>query len=104
MEILQKERANLTDANPETKFQDGLDEDVDIDKLERIIGFLFNRLDDKSTDVRWSAAKGIGRITGRLDLDLANDILDATVDTFQNKTDCAWHGGLLCLGELARRG
>ena len=37
----------------------GVDEEVDLDKLEEIIDFLFVKLQDKDTVVRWSAAKGI---------------------------------------------
>jgi len=50
-------------------------EDVDVEELEGIIDFLIENLRDKDTVVRWSAAKGIGRITGRLDLEMADDIV-----------------------------
>ena len=41
-----------------------LDEDeIDFEKLEFIIQFLLDNLKDPDTEVRWTAAKGIGRIT-----------------------------------------
>jgi len=102
--VLNKQKAMQNTKEGQENLNEGLEEDVDLEKLENIIGFMFDQLDHKDTVVRWSAAKGIGRITNRLDLDLADDILDAVIDTFQNTTEYAWHGGLMTLGELVRRG
>jgi HEAT repeat protein len=52
------------------------DEDVDYDKLEVIIQVLLEGLKDDDNIVRWSAAKGIGRITGRLDKEMADQIVE----------------------------
>jgi HEAT repeat protein len=49
--------------------------DVDEEELENIIDFLIENLRDKDTVVRWSAAKGLGRITGRLNLEMADDVV-----------------------------
>uniref|UniRef100_A0A670KCI6 Tubulin-specific chaperone D n=1 Tax=Podarcis muralis TaxID=64176 RepID=A0A670KCI6_PODMU len=62
-------------------------------------------LKDKDTIVRWSAAKGIGRLTGRLPKELADDVVGSVLDCFSfQETDNAWHGGCLALAELGRRG
>uniref|UniRef100_A0A7N9AZ55 Tubulin-specific chaperone D n=1 Tax=Mastacembelus armatus TaxID=205130 RepID=A0A7N9AZ55_9TELE len=62
-------------------------------------------LKDKETIVRWSAAKGIGRVTGRLPKDLADEVVGSVMDCFSfQETDNAWHGGCLALAELGRRG
>lgn len=93
-------------ANQSSQYQEeqGLDDDVDLEKLEEIIGYLFDMLKDPDTVVRWSAAKGLGRITARLDLDLADDIIQEIIASFQSGGEAEWHGGLLALGELCRRG
>lgn len=50
---------------------------------------------------RWSAAKGIGRITARLPMDLADDVLGFVLNLFSGReSDSAWHGGCLALAEL----
>ncbi len=60
---------------------------------------------DTDTIVRWSAAKGIGRITNRLPKEMAHDILSSVLDLFTFvEDDLAWHGGCLTIAELGRRG
>ena len=89
----------------ELEFDDNYFDDVDLEHLENIIDFLLTCLKDKDTNVRWSSAKGIGRITGRLDLEMADDIVTSILDLFKNsELDNAWHGGCLALAELSRRG
>jgi len=75
------------------------------DELEDIVDHLLTSLQDKDTVVRWSAAKGIGRITMRLCKDLGDDVVEAVLELFQDDdADSAWHGGCLALAELTRRG
>ncbi|KAI5064124.1 hypothetical protein GOP47_0020794 [Adiantum capillus-veneris] len=82
------------------------DDDVDmVNEVEDIIGHLLTSLKDKDTVVRWSAAKGVGRITGRLTLGLADEIVASVLELLSpTQGDGAWHGGCLALAELARRG
>lgn len=83
-----------------------LDEDYDIpEEVETVIEHLLVGLKDKETIVRWSAAKGIGRVTGRLPKELADEVVGSVLDCFSfQETDNAWHGGCLALAELGRRG
>jgi hypothetical protein len=54
---------------------------------------------------RWSAAKGIGRVTGRLPKELADEVVGSVLELFSpRESDGAWHGGCLALAELGRRG
>ena len=47
----------------------------------------------------------IGRITGRLPKELADEVVGSLMDLFSlQETDGAWHGGCLALAELGRRG
>ena len=80
-------------------------QDVDTENLEFLIDFLVQGLKDKDTIVRWSAAKGIGRITSRLDLEMADDIVTSILSCFApHENENSWHGGCLTLAELSRRG
>jgi HEAT repeat protein len=86
--------------------------------IEDVIELLLSGLQDKDTIVRWSAAKGLGRITQRLPQNLAEDIVDSinallSDNTFINDhkqfdlsavSDQSWHGVCLSIAELARRG
>ncbi|XP_054462818.1 tubulin-specific chaperone D [Anoplopoma fimbria] len=94
-----------TAATPEVETQD-MEEDYDIpEELETVIEHLLLGLKDKETIVRWSAAKGIGRVTGRLPKELADEVVGSVLDCFSfQETDNAWHGGCLALAELGRRG
>uniref|UniRef100_A0A3Q3D9M6 Tubulin-specific chaperone D n=1 Tax=Hippocampus comes TaxID=109280 RepID=A0A3Q3D9M6_HIPCM len=78
------------------------EEDYDIpEELETVIHLLVG-LKDKETIVRWSAAK-VGRVTGRLPKELADEVVASVLDCFFQETD-TWHGGCLALAELGRRG
>jgi hypothetical protein len=79
-------------------------------------------LQDEETVVRWCAAKGIGRLTMRLPLLMAHDVIvavikdaflssaqlnqasDANFEVTSANDESGWHGGCLVLAELARRG
>ncbi|NXW84811.1 TBCD protein, partial [Alopecoenas beccarii] len=102
----------ITDAN-----EDDDEEEYDIPgEIENVVEQLLVGLKDKDTIVRWSAAKGIGRIAGRLPKELADDVIGSLLDCFSlnktwfcftisfQETDNAWHGGCLALAELGRRG
>ncbi|AQK64732.1 Tubulin-folding cofactor D [Zea mays] len=68
----------------------------------QILSFVFP---DEDTIVRWSAAKGIGRITACLTPALSEDVLSSILQLFSpGEGDGSWHGGCLALAELARRG
>lgn len=72
---------------------------------EDLIEQLIQGLRDKAITIRWSAAKGIGRITARLPMDLADDVVGFVLNLFSGReSDSAWHGGCLALAELGRRG
>lgn len=74
-------------------------------EIEDIIQILLDGLRDRDTVVRWSGAKGIGRITNCLPASFGDDVVAAVLDLFSGReSDGAWHGGCLALAELARRG
>ncbi|KAJ2767920.1 hypothetical protein IWQ57_003756 [Coemansia nantahalensis] len=86
--------------------------------VETIVAVLLQALHDKDTIVRWSAAKGVGRIAERLPRALAQEVAAAVVGVLEEETlvgadgaidvamtaEASWHGALLCLAELSRRG
>ena len=86
--------------------QEEEDEEYDIpDTIEDVIEELLVGLRDKDTIVRWSAAKGIGRVTGRLPAELADEVVGSLIELFSlREMDTGWHGGCLALAELGRRG
>jgi hypothetical protein len=75
------------------------------DEVEDALGRILEGLGHLSTIVRWSAAKGVGRVTERLPELCGEDVLDAVLEFFDDEeNDRLWHGGCLALAELARRG
>ncbi|KAJ2393312.1 hypothetical protein GGI05_002455 [Coemansia sp. RSA 2603] len=98
----------------------GVDESAEIsEEVEVFIGILLQKLQDKDTIVRWSAAKGIGRVSERLPLPLAQEIVGAAAEILKEQTlassdgnpvdvsmtsEFAWHGSLLALAEMSRKG
>ncbi|CAH9148224.1 unnamed protein product [Cuscuta epithymum] len=81
-------------------------EDMDVPEIvEEIIDVLLCSLKDTDTVVRWSAAKGIGRVSSRLTYALCDEVLSSVLELFSpSEGDGSWHGGCLALAELARRG
>ncbi|KAK0201710.1 tubulin folding cofactor D C terminal-domain-containing protein [Desarmillaria ectypa] len=87
------------------------------DSIEIVLEQLFQSLQDKDTVVRWSAAKGIARISDRLPTDFADQVLDTIMGLFTIHSVAAasiydlpaiaegtWHGSSLACAEMARRG
>ena len=90
-----------------------IDSDVDEETLWRVpdlvedaMGRILFGLRNSSTVVRWSAAKGAGRLTERLPALCADDVVDSLLEAVLDDQgdDKVWHGTCLALAELARRG
>ena len=81
------------------------DEELEVtEELEEVVEVLLSGLRDKDTVVRWSAAKGIGRVTSVLTKGLADEIVVSVLQLFSDgEGENSWHGGCLALAELARR-
>ncbi|XP_068082742.1 tubulin-specific chaperone D [Anabrus simplex] len=81
-------------------------EDFEVpEEIEEVIEELMQTLKDSETVIRWSAAKGIGRVTSRLPKELADEVVGSVLELFSpRESDGAWHGGCLALAELGRRG
>ncbi|CAH1175633.1 unnamed protein product [Phaedon cochleariae] len=97
---------SVASAPKECKEEVENDEEIEVpDEVEDVIDQLIEGLRCLDGVVRWSAAKGIGRVTGRLPKELADDVVGSILETFSpRETDSAWHGGCLALAELGRRG
>ncbi|KAF9191021.1 hypothetical protein BGZ51_007854 [Haplosporangium sp. Z 767] len=95
------------------------DEDFEVpDAVENVIERLMNGLRDRDTIVRWSAAKGMGRMSNRLPKDMADDVVGSIFDLFSedvfklpngqpdisSASEHTWHGACLAIAELSRRG
>ena len=74
--------------------------------LELILSQLLVAAQDAQTRIRWSAAKGIARLTSRLSRGRAADVIDMVLANFFGPTssEYAWHGGTLALAEMSRQG
>lgn len=73
---------------------DGDESDVPA-AMEEILDLLLTGLCDGSTVVRWSAAKGVGRITGRLPRSMADDVVAAVLQASAQSSD---DGRQRCVG------
>ncbi|XP_049869882.1 tubulin-specific chaperone D [Pectinophora gossypiella] len=92
------------DNEPATSPPDDDDQDIP-QEVEEVVELLLCSLRDDDTVVRWSAAKGVGRVGARLPAAAAADVADSVLALFApHERDTAWHGGCMALAELARRG
>ncbi|KAH7885271.1 tubulin folding cofactor D C terminal-domain-containing protein [Phlebopus sp. FC_14] len=97
--------------------EQGGEDDIDVpEEVEVVFGVLFKGLQDRDTIVRWSAAKGVGRLSERLPADFAAQVLETILDLFSIHTiagasvydmpsiaEATWHGACLASAEMARR-
>ncbi|KAJ1921423.1 hypothetical protein H4219_000740 [Mycoemilia scoparia] len=116
--------------NDSSKFNaEESDDDFVPEEVEHLLNIIFEGLKDTDTIVRWSAAKGIGRITFRLPRQFGLEVIQMVVDQLAENTiprhsadttpnlfpqvepldlamtsEYTWHGVCLALAELARRG
>lgn len=98
---------NLVAGGDRMDIDDNCEEDDDcaFEELEDVIDILLSGLRSSSTIIRWSSAKGIGRICNRLPKRLAVSVLDCILELFTHReNNCAWHAGCLTLAEMGRRG
>ena len=86
------------------------------DIIEDILGLLIENLAFKDTIVRWSAAKGIGRIVSRLQPSFSDQVISQILELMSEDvifgeggkvdlsicSDKTWHGTVSAFSELAR--
>jgi tubulin-specific chaperone D len=79
--------------------------EMGMELLPRIIDALILGLCDGDTIVRWSAAKGLGRIAARLPSSCVEDVNQAILELFSPlQLDSGWQGACLAVAEVARQG
>ena len=64
-------------------------------EIEYVIDSLLQGLQDRDTVVRWSGAKGLGRVAARLPKHLANEVVEAVLGLFSSEDASlvnTWHG------------
>ncbi|KAG2492086.1 hypothetical protein HYH03_009582 [Edaphochlamys debaryana] len=86
--------------------EEGEEDEIQIvEEVEEVVEALLGALRDRDTVVRWSGAKGVGRVAGCLPRELGDEVVAGVLGLFgPTESDAAWHGGCLALAELARRG
>lgn len=54
-----------------------------------------------SSDIRWSAAKGLGRVTIRLPKEFGDEVVGSVIEILNPlEPNEAWHGACLTIAEL----
>jgi len=104
---LEKQENNNNDeaSNEASQESDELDYEINFEYLESIIDFLINNLSDKEYIVRWSAAKGLGRLCERLTKSMVEEIFGNLFELLKDlENEYAWNGTCLCIAELCKRG
>lgn len=110
----EKEHDKNTTTTTTAKKKGGEDEDEEplslayLQQVEEVVDVLIQALGHSDTMVRYSAAKGIGRICERLPRDCADDIVNALFDDDSGpfsvrENDSNWHGATLAIAEICRR-
>ncbi|XP_055382719.1 tubulin-specific chaperone D [Condylostylus longicornis] len=98
----ENEKFSLQDSN---KHNDDEEDIVVPDGIEDVIEELLGGLRSASSDIRWSAAKGIGRVTNRLSKCLGDEVVGSVIDILDPfESNEGWHGACLAIAELSKRG
>lgn len=63
--------------------EDGEEEYELVEEVEEVVGLLLGALRDKDTVVRWSGAKGVGRVTGCLPKELGDEVVGSVMELFK---------------------
>lgn len=70
-------------------------------EIEEIIEELLQAMRNPSSDIRWSTAKGIGRITSRLPKEFGDEVVGSVIEILNPlEPHEAWHGACLSIAEL----
>ncbi len=73
--------------------------------IESLLAVILGSLEHRDAVVRWSAAKGAGRVCARLDAVLGGEVVGHVLGSFDSLGDeGSWNGACLALAELLRRG
>ena len=109
-----RKAAATSNGHGHEQHQNGEQDDAETDTnvptiVESILDLLMAGLSDKELYVRWSSAKGLGRITNRLHKSYAVQLVSLLCDRISTVAllacdHYALQGGCLALAELARRG
>lgn len=78
------------------------EDDIEVpSEIEEIIEELLQAMRNPSSDIRWSAAKGIGRITSRLPREFGDEVVGSVIEILNPlEPHEAWHGACLAIAEL----
>lgn len=95
-----------SDDNSNNKDEEGFDYEIDFEILEILIDKILTSLVDREYIVRWSSAKGLGRLCERLTKGMVDDILNTVFDLFgeTEENEFSWQGAVLAIAELCKRG
>jgi len=96
----------MNNNNNNNEEEEGFDYEIDFEILEILIDKILTSLVDREYIVRWSCAKGLGRLCERLTKGMVDDILNTLFDLFgeadDNEFSC--QGAVLAIAELCKRG
>jgi len=101
-----KNNNNTNYSNDDYNIEEGFEYEIDFEILEILIDKILTSLVDREYIVRWSSAKGIGRLCERLTKGMVDDILNTVFDLFDEaeENEFSWQGGVLAIAELCKRG
>lgn len=86
-EIGEPAAAQATAVTPAEEEEEELEYEL-VEEVEEVIEMLLGALRDKDTVVRWSGAKGVGRVTGCLPKELGDEVVGSVMELFRPTGGC----------------